>query len=641
MKAFPIFVTVVASLSCARLPAQSISGSTQQMEASGDTEGARAALQHAADANPSSIPALTAYAEFLERYGDPAARTAYSKLLAALRTSGDAAREGVIARRLAILDLLAGDRSAVARDLDTYHLATGKVLKVASASQAVPDAGTAAIPGPLRSFARMAAISSDADPETVLAALARNVVTNGFQASHSNDALEQTEYLKLVHRYLSQAHELDKLAGPDHVIKIDKCDSPNVAELIRILGFRMRGGCGSEVVLETVNAARAFLTTDSGFPINELEQALRTNRPFTYDYHPTEVPVLFGPEYWMNGVKDKEADFLDTFISDPSICRLYLGLSKLDRQTAEALRKGVPYARLKVFAHVLDFFGGMFEIRDGKAVVPGGQHSAAAWADLVGVSPDKGAEFFDKLIAKDDGWLASLYDALARIQGPVHDYLTDPARMKRFYSAVRGRITSPGPARPVFRSNTDMMLLTTRLRLDANGKPHIPGNLEVWKNLFVDHPQGKYDVKLTRLAATWKDPDDVLEALFALCRKAVENEPLKIFMALTDLDRNRAKPLEAATVDRLARDYHTFGAQYSIFSESRSLSDKAILEFLDTAEALNKIHDPLLRSDAAGSFQAWSGLWQILVRQGTIPDRDAETAFTAIVTPFAGVRYRP
>ena len=101
---------------------------------------------------------------------------------------------------------------------------------------------------------------------------------------------------------------------------------------------------------------------------------------------------------------------------------------------------------------MLDFFGGMFEIRDGKAVVPGGQQSAAAWTELAGASPDKGAEFFDKLMSKDDGWLASLYDALARIHGPVQDYLTDPARMKRFYTAVRGRITSPGPARPVFRS---------------------------------------------------------------------------------------------------------------------------------------------------------------------------------------------
>ena len=54
------------------------------------------------------------------------------------------------------------------------------------------------------------------------------MVTNGYQASHSNDALEQTEYLKLVHRYLSQARELDKLAGEQKVITIENCESPKV-----------------------------------------------------------------------------------------------------------------------------------------------------------------------------------------------------------------------------------------------------------------------------------------------------------------------------------------------------------------------------------------------------------------------------
>src|SRR5207249_9890909 len=117
--------------------------------------------------------------------------------------------------------------------------------------------------------------------------------------------------------------------GESKTIKVETCESPAVGELLRVLGFRMRGGCGSEVVLETVNAARAFLTTDSGFPVNELEQALRTNRPFAYDYHATNVAVIFGPDYWMAGAKDKEApDFLENFISDPSVCRLYLGLSK-------------------------------------------------------------------------------------------------------------------------------------------------------------------------------------------------------------------------------------------------------------------------------------------------------------------------
>jgi len=61
--------------------------------------------------------------------------------------------------------------------------------------------------------------------------------------------------------------------------------------------------------------------------------------------------------------------------------------------------------------------------------------------------------------------MASYFDALSRItlnaaNGAVQNYLTDPERLKRYYTAIRGRVTSPGPARPVFRSNTDMMLLT-------------------------------------------------------------------------------------------------------------------------------------------------------------------------------------
>jgi hypothetical protein len=590
-----------------------------QTEASGDSASTRAALARAAEDNPNDISALTGYAEFLERYGDPACREAYARLLEVLRNTGDTARAGVIARRLAAIDLLDGKGSTAPQVADNWP--------------------TVPIPGPMRPFARMAAISPEAGADEILSALARNVVTNGYQASHSNEALEPTEYLKLVHRYLSQARELDKLAGEGKVIKIESCDSPNVADLLRILGYRMRGGCGSEVVLETVNAPRAFLTTDSGFPLNDLEQALRTNRAFSYDFHPALAPVFFGWEYWMTGMKDKAAaDFIESFISDPSVCRLYLGLSKLDRETAESLRKAVPFTRLKAYAHVLDFFGGMFELRGGKAVTPGGQRSAGAWAELVGASPDQGATFFDKLMAKDDGWMASLYDALARIHGPVRDYLTDPARMKRFYAAVRGRITSPGPARPVFRSNTDMMLLTTRLQIEAGGKPHIPGSLEVWKNLFVSHPQGKYDGKLTRSASGWKDADDVLEALFGLCRKSVENEPLKIFMAITDVDRNRAVPLEAATVDRLARAYHDYGSQFAIFSESRSISDKSVNQYLEAIESINRLKDPLFFSDVAGSFQALVGLWQILVRQQTIPESQADAVFSGIAGSFLLIR---
>jgi hypothetical protein len=612
---------------------QGESDRAKQLENAGDIVGARTLLANAARSNPSDATALSRYAEFQDRYGDPTARETYRKIEAVAKSSN-------VERRLVILDLIAGDNKAAEADLTVYRASGGKEwagisLGKSAASRAV-EQEMVAIPGPMRSFARMAAVSGDIEPQEFLPSLARNVVTNGFQATHSNDVLEQTEYLKLVHRYLGQARELQKLAGPDHFITIATCDSAETGEVLKVLGFRMRGGCGSEVVLETVNATRAFLSTDSGFPVAELEQDLRTNRPFRYDFSPTMVPVLYSAGFWASA-KDKNDDFIDQFLSDPQLCRFYLGMSKLNPVTAAALRKEIPPARLRAYSHVLDFFGGMFEIRDGKAVVPGGQRSAAAWADLVGVKPDQGAVFFEKLMAKDDGWLASLFDAMARIHGPTQDYLTDPVRMKRFYTAIRGRITTPGPARPVFRSNADMMLLTTRLRIDADGKPHIPGNLEIWKNLFINHPRGKYDAKLSKAATSWRDSDDVLEALFALSRKVVENEPLKIFMALSDVDRNRVKPLQSATVDRLARAFHDYGSQYAIFNSSPDLSDQTIIEFMDMAEANVKLRDPLFRQNSAGMEQSLVSLWGIFARQGLIAPVDADKTLSALIKGFSGV----
>jgi hypothetical protein len=490
----------------------------------------------------------------------------------------------------------------------------------------------------MRSFARMAALSPDLPQEEILAALARNVVTNGYQAANSNEGLEQTEFLKLVVRYLSQARELTKLSGAAKKIQIDQCESPVTGDLLRILGYRMRGGCGAEVVLETLNASRAFLTIDSGFPLAELEQALRTNRPFTYDYAATRIPILYNAEYWLGAKEKQQGEFIDQYLADPQLCRLYLGVSKLDREVAAKMKAGIPVMRLKAFSHVLDFFGGMFAISGGKAVVPGGAKAEAAWVELAGSPVTDPAAFFEKLVAKDDGWLASYFDALQRIEGPVQDYLVQADRLKRFYSAVRGRVTSPGPARPVFRANTDLLLLTTRLRMDADGKPHVPGNVEMWKQLFIKHPHGKYDGKLTKAAAGWKDADDVLEALFALCRKAVENEPLKIYMALSDMDRKRTAPLAAATADRLAREFRTMSAQYTLLNETGALSDATILAYLDTAAAVTGIRDQGLRSNAAGVMQGLAGMWQIFVRQGSIPAAKADEALAGMIGPFAKVR---
>jgi hypothetical protein len=608
--------------------AQTTKDQVAQYEASGDLTSAKALLSREAEANAGDAAAQRALTQFLCRHGVAGCRAATAKWAS---LESDPNRKKLAQRQLLLLDYMSDQDNAA--DLQQYQAAGGNDVSSPGKRQQASYA-MVTVPGPLASFARMAALSPDLAPEELLPALARNIVTNGYEAA-GNEALQQTEFLRLLVRYIGQARELKEMVK-DGKIVISTCDSEETGTLLKILGYRMRGSCGADIVLETVNPTRAFLTVDSGFPLTQLEQDLRANHRFELPYADTQVPVLYDAKYWLSALtRTGQSDFLDAFLSDPSLGRLYLGLSHLNRVTAEALRRQAPATRLKIYSHVLDFFGGMFDIRNGSAVVPG---SAKAWTAMVGVSPSNPGAFFDKLLSTDDGWLASYFDALSRLRGPAFAYLTQPDRLKRNYDALRGKVTSPGPARPVFRSSTDLMLLTNALRIDANGEPHVPGNLEVWRTLFVKHPHGKYDGKLTRSAQTWRSSDDLIEALFGLSRKSVENEPLKIFLALNDIDKERAKPISAELAARLIADYRAYGAQYLLFADSPTLSEGSITKYLDWCASSMKMHDTLLRSDALGASQALVELWRILSRQDSIPVAARDQAFSKIVEPFNALK---
>src|SRR5262249_35091096 len=125
MKAFRVFVTIVLVSSPFVLSGQTKNDSIDKLEAAGDMAGARAALAKAAEASPDSLPAVARYAEFLERFGDPSARDSYNKLLTLATRSGDKKRAASTARRLVVLDLLAGDHNAASSHLDALRPACG------------------------------------------------------------------------------------------------------------------------------------------------------------------------------------------------------------------------------------------------------------------------------------------------------------------------------------------------------------------------------------------------------------------------------------------------------------------------------------------------------------------------------------
>src|SRR5580700_8115629 len=104
------------------------------------------------------------------------------------------------------------------------------------AKPASSSAGVLVIPGPLRSFQRMAAISQKSSSEEVLPLLARQVFSEGYRSG------KPTEYLILLSRYVNQARELTTLAGASATIRVSNCDEART--LLPILGYRFGRECG-------------------------------------------------------------------------------------------------------------------------------------------------------------------------------------------------------------------------------------------------------------------------------------------------------------------------------------------------------------------------------------------------------------
>jgi hypothetical protein len=494
-----------------------------------------------------------------------------------------------------------------------------------------PEPATITIPGPLHSFLRMAGISQQIAPEDVLPLLARNVVTHGYQGWQEKPS-SPTEFLVLLSRYVQQAKELTALAGADGVIRVSNCGQ--APALLHILGYRFRQGCGT--ALETANPERAFLTIDAAFPLVDLEEDLHAGKPFTYPFPGSPVPILFGESDWTSIRGIRASTLLEALLDNPSLSRLYLALSQTDRETRLALKRSPGLSRMMAVSAELDFYGTHIAIRSGRVEVPGGPSAAAAWQDLVGASTTSPGQFVVRLLSKDQGWLAAYFDALSRTARSRQAYFCEPHRLRSFYQGLRGRDPSPDAYKRIFRPNAGLLLLVTRLHLEPSGEPQIPGNLQVWQEIFRQQGDSKIVRNLAKHSDHWRTPDQLVQALFGATRGETDSGPLQIFLLMSELDAQRSpeRRLTPDTIRLLTKNFSQFSDQYLIFSEFPELTNASIVRFVGIADRLDRISDHTLRGNALGIFQSNVGLWQILARQGQIPRQSLNDSWQRVMSPF-------
>jgi hypothetical protein len=487
------------------------------------------------------------------------------------------------------------------------------------------------IPGPLRSFLRMAGVSQDVQLDAVLPMLARNVSLLGYRESR------ETEYLVLVNRYVHQARELQQFSGGSGEIRTKGC--VDAARLVEILGYKLRGTCGQgSASLVTANAERAFLTIDSGFPLTEFEQSLQKNAPFVYPFPLTRVPIYFTESEWV-GISQRNRklgdNLLDLLLHDQNVDRLYWAVAKSDAQTRLALSQSPGLRRLVPVASILSMYGSGVMIRSGRVVVPGGADKE--WADLVGAKPTTPGDFVAHLLTKDRGWLAAYFDALAHLNQAQQARLTEGSRLRHLYEAYRSTAPNTGAGNGVFPRNAELLVLFTSLKWDANGEPQVREGLGVWEQILSKKNKSIDSHAWPRQSRRYDTPERFLEMLVASCNLGLPTGPVQTFLMLEAI--NAGKPagqrLSDETEILVANRLSQFNHWFSIFAEFAGLEDASIARFINAADRVGAIQNPALRANALGAMQANLGLWQIFARQGQIPKEKLNVSWQAAVQPFA------
>ncbi len=510
---------------------------------------------------------------------------------------------------------------------------SGNTRASESRSPQVPTSGTVVIPGPLRSFLRMAGISQEVSLEEVLPMLARNASLYGYQGGR------ETEYLVLVDRYLHQARELQSLADANGTIRVAKCE--DAARLIEILGYKYQRACGQkDVAFVTANAERAFLTIDSGFPLTTLEQSLANNEPFTYSFPATLVPMIYEEKDWVDVStwnKKGGENLVDQLLHDQNLDRLYAALSKSDKETQFALLQAPGLKRLAMVASVFDLYGREICIRSGKVLVPG--DADKAWEEMVGASPNAAGDFVIRLLSKDNGWMAAYFDVLSRLNAAQQVHFADGSRMRRLYNAYRSTASPANAAHGVFPRNAELLMLFTSLKWEANGDLSIPGGIAVWQDILSKKNKSTSIREAAKRGHCCDNPERLLDTLVAASNLDRDSGPTQIFLMLSAINsgrpagRSMSDPTELLVAERLPQ----FNRWFPIFAEFPALDDTSITHFVSAADRIDGIANPALRANALGAFQAEVGIWEIFARQGQIPTDKLNSSWQDAVQPYTGI----
>jgi hypothetical protein len=244
------------------------------------------------------------------------------------------------------------------------------------------------------------------------------------------------------------------------------------------------------------------------------------------------VPLPLPAESWayVRGVgAGAPESLLHRILATREASLAYFGLSAMDDQTREYLGAS-PTALAAVtdavHAPLLALYGRSLHVHDGVVDVPGGREAVPLWEDAAGVPVTQPAEFLRRVLDKDGGRLALLYDVVAHLEPRARDFVLglgaaessqpaersgDSRRLERFralYRACAAALVSWDPrARPFERAGFDAAHVLSLMIMRQDGRPAGPSWRPYWEAVFAPDTPGGQPVRVTGPVSAWEPVD--------------------------------------------------------------------------------------------------------------------------------------
>ena len=244
---------------------------------------------------------------------------------------------------------------------------------------------------------------------------------------------------------------------------------------------------------------RAGWLSDAGVTVEALVAGLNAGTAVALARPSDSVPLVLSRDAWARLLKPAPAyagSLFTSLLSDRRGSFIYHGAAALDGPTRAFIENGPPTlldddGRSSVFAHL----GRSVRVAGGRVAVPGGADAEPLWEVVVGERVGDAAAFVPRLLDRDGGRLALLYDGISHAAPDVRRFVLGSdqpdvaVRVERFRDLVAAAercLVGWNPrARPFERVAFDASHLFACLRMAADGRrPAGPASARFWAEAF-------------------------------------------------------------------------------------------------------------------------------------------------------------